>query len=234
MKNIDRFILASIIVSLLVNLGSAFLGQYFPQINIIAAIVLGVAIAVWGLYRLISTLLQYLSFGRYAVLIFFLNKNNELLLIKHPFHRCLLPPGGRLGLWDLPHQTVAKKLKEETGITEFEFHPKFHNPDQMISEVVEDVPRPYSVHMEHRRQRGFVKFHYAFVYVCRSKNGIDKPLVAINEYQPRWMNLESIYLLPKNDIPYDDIIRRYEDILRNLGIKVPLAGALALQSKRTK
>jgi ADP-ribose pyrophosphatase YjhB (NUDIX family) len=218
MKSIDRFILATILVGLIVNLGSTFIDEYFPQITTYAAITLGFAVAIWGLYRLVSTLLQYVRYGRYAVLIFFLNSENKLLLIKHPFHGCLLPPGGRLKQWELPHVAVAKRLKEETKIEDFEFHPQFHNPNLMISEIVESVPRPYSVHMEHRKQRGLVRFHYAFVYVCHFI-GSDMPLQPVEDYQPRWLSLPEIYQLPKGVIPYDDIIRRYEDILTHLNSK---------------
>lgn len=222
MRPSDRFILATIIVGLIVNLGSTFLGEYFPQVSQYAAISLGIAVAIWALYRLVSTLLHYLRYGRFAVLIFFLNSKNELLLIKHPYHGCLLPPGGRLKQWELPHIGVANRLREETRIIDFEFHPKFHNSNLMISEVVENVPRPYSVHMEHRKQRGLVRFHYAFVYVCRFR-GQDQVLEPVDGYLPRWMGLTEIYQLPKGLIPYDDIIRRYEDILKNLGIKVQLS-----------
>jgi ADP-ribose pyrophosphatase YjhB (NUDIX family) len=230
MKSIDRFILVTVLISLLVNLGSAFVDQRFPTITGYAAIILGLAIIIWGVYRLLGIVFQYIRYGRYAVLVFFLHKNNKLLLIRHPFHGCLLPPGGRLNQWELPHKAVAKKLEEEAGITEFEFHPKFHNPDYMISEVVEDVPRPYSVHMEHRKQRGLVKFHYAFVYVCRFKGAVT-PLENKPDYQPRWLSLEEIYQLPKGDIPYDDILRRYEDILHSLGFNVPLSGPMALRGR---
>lgn len=102
----------------------------------------------------------------------------------------------------------------------------------MISEVVEDVPRPYSVHQEHRRQRGFVRFHYAFVYVCRFV-GNDRTLPHVEAYQARWLSLDEIYRLPKDLIPYDDIIRRYEDILRRLGGSVP-HGSLASSAQERK
>ena len=154
--------------------------------------------------------------GGYAVLIFFLNKRNELLLIKHPFHGCYLPPGGGLKQGEVPHLAVAERLKEETGIQEFEFHPKFHNSDLVISEKVRDVPSPYSVHFELREQSTGAEYHYAFVYVCRFK-GADQALAPLKDYQPAWMYLEKIYKLPQGEIPFDDIMVRYEDILRSMG-----------------
>ena len=157
--------------------------------------------------------------GGHAVLIFFLNEKDELLLIRHPFHQCYLPPGGGLKDGELPHKAVAERLKEETGILNFKFHPDFHNPFLVISEKVEDVPGPYSVHLELRPQSTGAEFHYAFVYVC-CFDGADQPLSPMREYQPRWMSLEKIYELPKGQIPFDDIMVRYEDILRHLGREV--------------
>lgn len=153
--------------------------------------------------------------GRFAVLMFILDTANRLMLVHHPFHKRLIPPGGRLNDGEIPHEAVKRRLLEETGISAFDFHPDFHRPLRVISERVEDVPGPYSVHMEHRRQRDDVMFHYAFVYVCQFTGGnINKP--SNSSYQPQWYTLEEVKALPRDMIPFDDIIRRYEDILDRL------------------
>lgn len=118
-KPLDRLILASVILALAVNWASTFFGERFPKINLYAAIVLTLGAVVWGVYRVLNTLLQYLRFGRFAALIFFLSADRKLLLIYHPFHRRLLPPGGRLQQWELPHAAVRHRLREETGILDF-------------------------------------------------------------------------------------------------------------------
>jgi ADP-ribose pyrophosphatase YjhB (NUDIX family) len=215
MKAIDRFILASVLVGLLVNLGSAFLSSQLPRLNEYAAIVLGVAVCIWGLYRLIEVILRYTRYGRYAVLVLFLNSKLEILLVRHPFHKRLIPPGGRLQQWELPHLAVAKRLIKEAGIDDFEFHPKFHHLNGPISDVVERVPQPYSVQIEHRRQRGLVKFHYTFVYVCKFR-GEDKQLAHVESYQPRWISLEEIGKLQRDLIPFDDVLLQYQEILNKI------------------
>ena len=217
MTKSDKFVLGAVVLAVLVNLTAAHLDKRYPSIAAWAALLLAGAVGLYAVYRSLEIAIQYFRYGRYAVLIFFLNSKNELLLIRHPFHKCYLPPGGRLNQWELPHEAVAKRLKEETGIESFQLHPQFHNPKLVISEIVEDVPRPYSVHMEHRRQRGFVSFHYAFVYICKFK-GRDEPLPRVEGYEPAFFTLQQIYVMPRGTIPYDDIIRRYEDILINLGV----------------
>lgn len=153
---------------------------------------------------------------RFAVLVFLLDRDNRLLLVQHPFHNRLIPPGGRLKDGEVPHQSVRERLLEETGITEFEFHPDFHSPLRVISEVVESVPEPYSVHMEHRRQRDGITSHYAFVYVCRF-TGVCLPVTGEASYRPQWYSLGQIKSMPRDRIPFDDIVRRYEGIIELQG-----------------
>src|SRR5579875_704133 len=126
MKPIDRFILLSVLLGLLINLTSSFLDARFPQVGLYLTALLVIAVCIWGIFRLSSVALQYFRSGRYSVEVFLLNQNNDLLLIKHPYHRRLLPPGGRLNQWEQPHEAVSRSLLEEAGISEFEFHARFH------------------------------------------------------------------------------------------------------------
>jgi ADP-ribose pyrophosphatase YjhB (NUDIX family) len=215
MKKFDKFFLSAVFLSILINVSSSFIDSKFPLLSEYSFYVIGVALLFWILYRIGELVFNYIRYGRFAVLVFFVNSKKELLLVKHPFHGCYLPVGGRLNQWELPHNAVKRKLSEEAGIKDFIFHPKFHNENLMISEIVENVPRPYSVHMEHRNQRGIVKFHYAFVYVCKFK-GRDEPIEIANEHQPCWKNIEDIRKLAKGLRPFDDIIIRYEDILTQI------------------
>jgi hypothetical protein len=108
-------------------------------------------------------------------------------------------------------------LQEEAGISEdqLEFHPLFHDPHLPISELVERVPRPYSVHREYRSQRGFVKFHYAFVYVCRFSGG-NEVLHPVEQYHPAWYSLQQVESMGRNNRPFDDAIILYRELLRKV------------------
>jgi ADP-ribose pyrophosphatase YjhB (NUDIX family) len=215
MKKTDVFFLTAFVIAIITNVSSSYIDKKFPDFGKYTSYLIGCSLFLWGVYRLAELVFAYIRYGRYAVLIFFLNNNNQLLVIKHPFHGCLLPVGGRLKQWELPHLAVKRKLKEEAGIGDFMFHPEFHDEQLMISEIVENVPRPYSVHMEHRTQRGIAKYHYAFVYVCRFKGG-DENIDIQNEHQPSWKSLEQLQRMPRQVRPFDDIIIRYEDILNQL------------------
>jgi ADP-ribose pyrophosphatase YjhB (NUDIX family) len=214
MKNSDRLFITAFGIALLVNLAAAAAWQAFPLAGWIALITIIIGTCAWILLRLVQNVLGFVRFGRYAVLVFFLNRQKKLLLIKHPYHNVLLPPGGRLRQWELPHDAVARVLKEEACIDEhqFEFHPLFHEGEHVISEIVQSVPRPYSVHMERRQQRGWLHFHYAFVYVCRYRQA-DRVITVVPQYAPRWYSLKEIESSAPSDRPFDDIIRRYEELL---------------------
>lgn len=218
MKPIDRLILLSVLLGLLVNLASSFLDAKFPQVGLYLTALLVIIVFIWGTFRLSSTVMQYFRKGRYSVEVFLLNQNNDLLLIKHPYHGRLLPPGGRLNQWELPHEAVSRRLREEAGISEFEFHPRFHKiqSPKMINEIVERVPTPYLIQIEHRKQRRDIKFHYDYIYICLFIGDGTKPLETIKEYNPKWMNLKGIYQLDKHLKPFDDAVQTYEDLLKKL------------------
>jgi ADP-ribose pyrophosphatase YjhB (NUDIX family) len=218
MKPIDRFILLSVLLGLLINLTSSFLDARFPQAGLYLTALLVIAICIWGIFRLSSVALQYFRSGRYSVEVFLLNQNNDLLLIKHPYHRRLLPPGGRLNQWEQPHEAVSRSLLEEAGISEFEFHARFHKiqAPKMINNVVERVPAPYLTQIEHRKQRRDIKFHYDFIYICIFTGNTTKSLASVKEYHPKWMTLQEIKQLDKSSRPFDDAIQIYEDLLKKL------------------
>jgi len=214
-KPVDRLIGGSVVLALLVNLASTYLYDRMPRVHFYVAMALAAAVFCWSAYHLLGFALKYFRYGRYAVEVIFLNSRNELLLIHHPFHKCLLPPASRLKLWQLPHVAVGEVLRNEAGINEFEFHPVFHSKHSVLSEKVEDVTQPYAAQIENRRQRGLVRFHYTFLYVCKFK-GTDQPLTAVPDYHPRWMSLREMKELGPGLRPFDDLILRYEMILAKL------------------
>ena len=192
------------------NLSSSYLYDRLPLLHALSTIFLGVTLVLWlGIKGFQFVTRRY---GRFAVEAIFLNGNNELLLIRHPFHNCLLAPSGRLRIWQPPNEALAEVLRREAGIVDFELHPVFHNKGSMVTDRVQDIPRPYAVQIEHRRQRGLVGSHYDFLYVCRFRGG-DQPLKSIADYHPRWMSIAEIRALGKDERPFDDLIIRYEEVL---------------------
>lgn len=214
LNSVDRLIMSAIVLAAIVNVASSYYSEVLPESIKVSALLIVSIIFIYFIFRILGLLLSYLRYGRFAVLVFVLNKKNQLLLVSHPYHKRRIPPGGRLAQWELPHTAVTAKLKDEANILNFEFHSLFHKKHLVISELVEDVPRPYSVHMEHRRQRSLVKFHYAFIYIvrCLEEGGYRFR----SEYDPKWFSLQEIKEMPRDQIPFDDIIRRYEDILEQL------------------
>jgi ADP-ribose pyrophosphatase YjhB (NUDIX family) len=204
----------------IVNIASSEIHAKFPQIGLYFITILSLIMVGWLFYFVAFKAGFFRS--RFAVLIFVLDQSNRILLIKHPYHRRLLPPGGRLKTGELPHEAVGSKLREEAGITAFEFDKIFHHQirksqsisNSALTDNVEEVVCPYYVHLEHRRQRDGVEGHYAFVYVCRVNNG------SLNmkslDYNPRFYSMEEFDDLNFSERPFEDVILRYAIILRRI------------------
>lgn len=153
---------------------------------------------------------------RLAVLLFVLDEKKRLLLIEHPKHKRLLPPGGRIPFLQMPHDWVKQVLYRETGITpdKFVFDKIFHPDEPPFTDSVDVVPAPYRVQREHRTQRGGVRRHYAFIYVLRtSEYSISSYL---HSYNPSWYTIDDYNKLKPPRRPFDDIEKRYMDILNKL------------------
>jgi ADP-ribose pyrophosphatase YjhB (NUDIX family) len=153
---------------------------------------------------------------RYATLIYFLNAENDLLLVQHPYHSVRIPPGGRIGINKLPHDAIELHLFNEAGLKrdEWEFHEVFHRPIEQFT-VVDDVTPPYAIQLEHRKQRGGIAKHYAFLYVCKFIKGKERMVTDINEYHPKWFSLNEIQEM-RECRPFDDVVQRYKTILKTI------------------
>jgi 8-oxo-dGTP pyrophosphatase MutT (NUDIX family) len=213
-RRIVNVIGGGIVLGAVVNLASTYASNTSPTTSKIGfwlavAIVGGAALTIGG-QALLSVL--YFGRGRYAVLIFALDDRWRVLLVEHPFHQRLIPPGGRLKLLELPHEAVGRFLSEEAGVprTRFSFSPAFHEPESPYTDTVTIIPQPHRVQREDRRQRSLVKFHYAFVFVV----DVDDADVGANEqYRPRWYRWDEVDAMRPPHRPFDDIVRRYRDIL---------------------
>jgi hypothetical protein len=204
---LDRWVFSTIIIAIIINLASNVLGNASTLLSQVSTVILVIGLVAYVVARVTAVALNYYLYSRFSILVFVLDDERRLLLYRHPnFHR-FIPPGGRLGLSEAPDEAVGPRLKAKAGINSFEFDKHFHAPRFPISELVEEVVRPFAVHREHRRQRGGVRSHYCFVYVCR--------LAGDARANPdcRWMNLTDILAMEVHLRPFDDIIAKYRLIL---------------------
>jgi len=216
MQRSTEWILRGIVLATCVGLSTRFLAGYSPRAEAFAFWVLIVGVSGWLLIAILRLTLSVLYFGkgRYSVLIFALDEQSRLLLVRHPYHKRLIPPGGRLRVFELPHAAVSRVLAEEANLKTFSFHPAFHRQIEGYSDTVTILPQPYSVQREDRRQRGFVRFHYAFVYVVIAQAAdLGSPPEG---YQPRWCGKEQVTNMVAPDRPFDDVVKRYLDIISEL------------------
>lgn len=225
LSKFDRGIISGLILVASVNIFSDYLGENFPDFKKGIGLVILILLIIWLTFNIIRIVIHLVTYGRYAIEIFLLDDKNNLLLIYHPYHKRWIPPGGRLKLFELPHEALVKKLKEESGLDEnnFELHPVFHGDyfPKIIGKA-EKVPRPYIVQKEHRMQRRFVKFHYDFIYVCRfvgTKPNLDTNING-DLYKPTWFNIENVEKISKEEgKPFDDVIDTYKNILKKISEK---------------
>ncbi|MEE7506814.1 NUDIX hydrolase [Methylobacterium mesophilicum] len=212
MNSGDRFVLGAVIVGFAVNIASNIMGAMAPELSKWVSIALAVSVLGYFIYRTAQMIINYLYFGRFAALVYFLGNDNRLLLIKHPYHRRYLPPGGRLKYGETPDQAVANRLREETGIVNFEYHPIFHATYRPVSDLVEEVPRPYAVQREHRRQRGGVRSHYDFIYVCKFASR-EEIISNSSIYHARWASYDELTRMEMDVRPFDDVVTMYSRII---------------------
>lgn len=204
---LDKWVFSTIIVAIIINLASNVVGNASTLVSQAATIILAVGLFVYVVARVAAFALNYYLYSRFSILVFVLDDQQRLLLYQHPnFHR-FIPPGGRLGLSEAPDEAVGPRLKAKAGIESFDFDKHFHAPRFPISELVEEVVRPFAVHREHRRQRGGVRSHYCFVYVCRLAGD------ARANPECRWVNLTDLLAMEVHLRPFDDIIAKYRLIL---------------------
>ena len=109
---INSFVIGSVAIAMVVAFAGEYLEAQVPWLRRISAIVVAAGIAIWILVNTAAAIWATANWGRgrYAVLLFVLNDAGSLLLIQHPFHKRLMPPGGRLRMWELPHEAIARVL----------------------------------------------------------------------------------------------------------------------------
>lgn len=114
--------------------------------------------------------------------------DNRFLLVRHPFHGTLLPPGGRVRNGEKPDEFGVAETLEETGY-KVTFHPKVHPELELPGERGITVsPRPFHVQCE-SGQRGGLE-HYDMIYVACPSEKISEGRLDHGWYELR--NLEAL------------------------------------------
>lgn len=125
---------------------------------------------------------------RFATTVIVFNEDKDkVLLVWHPFHKVLLPPGHRLGFQEQPHKGALKAVLRETGYI-VDFINTIHCQEILIDRDTWQVPQPYFVMREDQGHRGGVRSHYDFYYICQiigaeeqSKNVLNHKWYSISE-----------------------------------------------------
>jgi hypothetical protein len=215
-----QFVLGVILVGVAVNLVSDYLGSHYGKAEKPLLIVLIVGVVIW--IGVIATDIAYtrLIAGRYAVEAFILNERDELLLYRHPFHKCMIPPGGRVGRTEFPNEALEARLKERLGLTpqQYKFDDRIHqdlNPSSTNIGNIQRMQIPFMVQREIHKQRTFVKYHYDFIYVLKLLPG--QAFTALPKYEPvHFVSLSGLQEMVSQGTAFPDVLDAYQRILKGV------------------
>lgn len=123
----------------------------------------------------------------------------RFLLVEHPHHGVLLPPGGRVTDGAKPDEVALARTLTETGY-EVELHPIAHPKPEVSGERgVDMLPRPFHVQFE-SNQRGEIH-HYDMLYVARVLGEVkDEREDLDGKLAHDWYALADLEELPSNRI----------------------------------
>src|ERR1051326_7684985 len=120
----DILLFSAIVLAALLSFAVPEIAKTVPIVGPASLAALGALVLGWAIWltrRLYATFSPW-NRRRFAVLVFFLNDRNELLLVNRPMvwngarARRLNPPGGRIDVGELPHDAVSRRLEAEAGI----------------------------------------------------------------------------------------------------------------------
>lgn len=216
----DKFIIVGLLFATSVNLFSDSLTQLFPNVQNLISYITAAVLVVWIVFIIARNVRELLTAGRFAAQALILNEKRELLLFNHPLHKKLLPPCGRVRLFEMPDEGLKILLQERIGLApkDYRYHPFFHeivdNQGVDFGSVIR-VPAPFLVQKEKRKQRGSVKYHYDFFYVLELTNS--NPQFIDNEYAPHiWVDFDKLNQLAEKDRTFLDVVDAYQRVLRKL------------------
>lgn len=220
LTSVDRLILSGLLLATIANLFSASLSGKLEQIQPVLYALVLCLIAVWLIEFFGRRLIHILRLPRFAASAFILNANKDLLLYFHPRLNRYVQMGGRIGLWEQPHDGAMRTACERTGLSasDLAFHEVFHpnmNPTDRALGKVERIASPFIVQREFTPQRGFVQYHYDFMYVFRVRH--DDTRFNNDSYKPiRFVNLSVLRELVAKQEALPDVLDAYERILQVL------------------
>jgi len=220
-----QFVVGVMIVGILVNLVSDYLGNHYRSVERILIELTLAGVLIWALILITEVVLTRFSGCRYAVEALILNSRDELLLWRHPYHKCMLPPGGRVKRGEFPNQALRSRLQERLGLgpSQYRFDGRFHHGINENSGNLGEVQRlaaPFLVQRELHRQRAFVKSHYDFIYVL--KLVADDINLDLPRYSPvHFVDIEALKEMVSQGRTYPDVLDAYRRIL-NASAREPL------------
>ena len=225
LRSYAQFLLSVVVVGILVNALSTYLDSRYPAALRYTIQLAVLVAAVWAFVLIGRFALEYLTSGRYAVLAMILNDRDELLLYRHPLHKVMLPPGGRVRGSEFPHEALQKRLEERIGLryNEYVFDMRFTPTGGYLNGNTGDVqklPPPAIVQREMHRQRNYVKFHYAFVYVLQINSEWLPP--ENSKYGPMYfVGQPNLRDMVNQGRVYPDVLDSYERLLQVLAKDPP-------------
>lgn len=212
-----QFILGVVVVGILVNLASDYLGGRFPPVQKLLVQLALMAVAVWAAILITRLALSYLIGGRYAVEALILNAHDELLLYRHPQHKCMLPPGGRVKRSEFPDFALQLRLEERLGLSpgQYRFDERFHhglNVNFGNLGQIQRFPAPFLVQREMHRQRSFVESHYDLIYVLKL---LEENLVfRSSKYSPvHFVDMDALQEMAAQGRTLPDVLDAYRRVL---------------------
>lgn len=142
-KNVIKIVLSFLLGTAITYLIKMFNGVH--QIIFIVCILL-----IWALIAIIiyQKIKEYKN-TRYAVIVFLLNNNDELLLVLNQTHKILLPPCKTMKTYEMPHQAVERILKQQVGLNKEDYYidRRFHRKKEKLYRVL-DCYSPYATQQE--------------------------------------------------------------------------------------
>lgn len=117
------------------------------------------------------------------------------MLVHHRRLNAWVPPGGHVDPGELPHQTAAREVLEETGVAieVLQTDPGFENEDPQAFLP----PQPLFVQCVTAKEDGLLNYHFDLVYLCRpqkktlsARSGPDDEVLCA-----RWVRVDQLHTL---------------------------------------